>query len=427
MNELLFDHFLKHKSISTDSRNISNNDIFFALKGDRFDGNKYTLQALEKGAAYAVIDNKEYAIDDRCILVADSLKELQELAKKYREKLTIPVLAITGTNGKTTTKELIYSVLNQKYNTFATRGNLNNHIGVPLSLLSIPDETEIAIIEMGANHIGEIATLCEIAQPGFGLITNIGKAHLEGFGSYEGVIKGKTELYNFLKYNSGYAFVNADDRLLQEQSKDIKTIPYSCKNIDSRITIAEHFPSLILEWDMEGKKTSIKTQLFGDYNMANILSAIAVGQYFNVNNNSIIEGIEDYRPENLRSQILQKESNTIILDAYNANPSSMSLAIENFSHFHADNKMLILGDMLELGVESRKEHEFILGNIDSKTFSNVILIGEEFGKLSDSFDFRTFKSTDEAILYLKEHPVKNTTVLMKGSRGIALENLLDVL
>lgn len=424
----VYNHFLKHRKISTDSRDIKENTIFFALKGDNFDGNKYASEAIEKGASYAIIDNGDYVLDNRSILVEDSLTELQNMAVKFRDSLNIPVIGITGTNGKTTTKELIHSVMKQKYTTFATRGNLNNHIGVPLSILSITEETEIAVIEMGANHIGEIALLCTIAQPTHGLITNIGKAHFEGFGSIEGVIKAKTELYDYLREQSGIAFINRDDSLLTELANGVNSVEYSM-NLDKydRVRIKEQYPSLKLEWIIGDQKIPITTKLFGDYNLTNILASIIVGKYFEVDDDEIVKGIQDYTPENLRSQILEKDTNTIILDAYNANPSSMLLAIQNFTNFDTPNKVLILGDMLELGDQSEEEHIGILNAIEKKAFERIIIIGDIFKASSIKHDFISFNDTDEAIEYLTNNPLSNSTVLLKGSRLIRLESLLDIL
>ena len=351
----LYTLFKLYPKIITDSRCVENNSIFFALKGENFDGNKFAIKALESGAKYAVIDNAKFKLNDNFILVDNVLKCLQQLASFHREQFVIPLIGITGTNGKTTTKELIHTVLKRKFKTHATKGNFNNHIGVPLTLLEMPLNTEIAIIEMGANHQGEIKELCEIAKPNYGLITNIGKAHLEGFGGFEGVVKAKNELYNFIR-NYGRAFLNSDNKLLSELAENLNSIKYGTKqDSDCFAEILEINPYVKLRWN----NIDIQSNLIGKYNFENILAAICIGNFFNVAHSNIKSAVENYIPQNNRSQIVQTKTNKILLDAYNANPTSMSLAIESFELLKSKTKVVILGDMLELGDESIFEHKEI--------------------------------------------------------------------
>lgn len=420
--EEIYKAFLKSPGISTDSRNIVQGMLFFALKGENFDGNKFVHKALEKGASLAIIDNKEYQ-GKGCLLVEDSLKTLQELARYHRSRLNIPVIGLTGTNGKTTTKELIRQVLSKKYRCHATQGNLNNHIGVPLSILGISDKTEMAIIEMGANHQGEIALLSEIADPSCGLITNIGKAHLDGFGGFEGVIKAKTELYTYLQKHDKMVLVNHDDPLLMELSSSMQTLTYGSS--DKAVTqgnIISSIPFLRLQY----KGLQISTQLYGDYNFENIMAAICMGELFEVETHDIAAAIAEYVPNNSRSQLVQRNTNHIYLDAYNANPSSMIASIRNFEKQEGQKKVLILGDMLELGESSMDEHQNIIEEVRDK-FNKVILVGPEFMKTDFSGGMICFHDTDSASDWLKENPVVDAHILVKGSRGIALENLLDQL
>ena len=407
--------FLKHQLIDTDTRKIRRNSLFFALKGENFNGNKFANEALNKGASYAIIDEAEYN-GDHTILVENVLNTLQQLANFHRKQLNIPIISLTGSNGKTTTKELINAVLSKKYKTSATTGNLNNHIGVPLTLLSMTSETEIGIVEMGANHLKEIELLCKIAEPNFGYITNFGKAHLEGFGSVEGVVKAKSELYDFLRNNGAKAFVNSDDVKQVQQSKGIEIITFN----NEKIQFIEANPFVTVQF----KKTLIKSQLIGKYNYQNIAAAIAIGNYFNVEVNEMKDAIENYIPSNNRSQIIQKGTNKIILDAYNANPSSMQAALENFKQLEDSSKIVFLGDMFELGNESTLEHQKIAELATSFHFKEVYLIGKAFSttNVKNAFIYDSF----EAFKTSKMNPILNATILIKGSRGMALERILDL-
>ena len=420
----LHDLFLAHPIVATDSRKITDSCIFFALKGANFNGNLYATEALKKGAAFAVIDEADYRSMDGHILVDDVLTTLQQLASYHRHYCNAKVISLTGSNGKTTTKELIYAVLSKKYRTIATKGNLNNHIGVPLTLLSIQDDTEFAIIEMGANHQKEIEFLCQIAQPDFGYITNFGKAHLEGFGGIEGVIKGKSELYDYLLSNHKAIFVNADDPIQSEKLGGyIKKIGFSTNNIKYyRIDFEGADPFVQIQF--EG--ITVRSQLIGNYNFTNCAAAILMGKYFNVEIADIKTAIESYVPENNRSQILEKNGHKIILDAYNANPTSMKAALENFSIMAADSKIALLGDMFELGDDAPKEHQHIADLASTLKFDSVFLIGKNFYGTRSSNS--TFASFDDAKAYFKEHKLsKQSTLLIKGSRGMALERLLEVI
>ncbi len=424
----LYDLYLKHPVITTDSRKITGGSIFFALKGDLFNGNLYAEEALRQGSAFAVVDDPAVAKNDHFLLVADVLKTLQELASYHRSTLQIPVIGITGTNGKTTTKELVNAVLSKKFKTLATQSNLNNHIGVPLTILSISKDTEIAIIEMGANHQGEIRFLCGIAQPDHGMITNIGKAHLEGFGGYEGVIRAKTEMYEFLYDHEGIAFVNSDDPLLMEKASMLKLFRYGTDpsaEVFGEITRQDPF----VELKLTTKKGTIivSSHLFGGYNFPNLLAAAAIGDYFGVNENLIRDAIEEYVPSNNRSQVSHSKTNLLILDAYNANPSSMKAALENFAGSAYDNKTLILGDMLELGNESEAEHLNILLLIEELKFNSVYLIGPFFTRLCSRNDWVCFQDSDLASLWFGHHRIENATILVKGSRGIRLEKVVGML
>ncbi|WP_299289025.1 UDP-N-acetylmuramoyl-tripeptide--D-alanyl-D-alanine ligase [uncultured Mucilaginibacter sp.] len=433
--EQLYQIFLQHPHISTDTRKITPNSIFFALKGANFNANTFAEKALEMGAAYAVIDEAAYRKSDRFILVDDVLAALQDLARYHRKQLNIPVIGLTGSNGKTTTKELINSVLNQRFKTYATKGNLNNHIGVPLTLLSISRETEIAIIEMGANHQQEIAFLCSIAQPTHGLITNIGKAHLEGFGGPEGVRKGKGELFDFLEQTSGTVFANHDDLILEEMTfhRHFKHVVYYGKDETNSVSgeILENVPLLKIEWQAnEGtstQKQEVQTQLTGSYNFDNILAAICIGNHFKLSAEQINTGIESYQPENSRSQIVQTKTNTLICDYYNANPSSMEVAIKNLDAITANKKVLILGDMFELGEHSSAEHELIIKKANEIAADQRIFIGSAFYQHHASFTGTFFEITDAAFIALKSSPITNATVLVKGSRSMKLESLLELL
>ncbi len=429
--ESLYKIYLEHPQISTDTRKISKGCIFFALKGENFDANTFAAQALESGAAYAVIDNEEYEQGNNYILVKDVLTTLQDLARYHRKQLTIPFIGITGTNGKTTTKELMRSVLSQRFSTYATIGNLNNHIGVPLTVLSITPDIEIAIIEMGANHQQEIAFLCGIAQPTHGLITNVGKAHLEGFGGFEGVKKGKGELYDFLKIFNGTVFINQENGHLTQMSKFRnlqKTVGYgNAEGSQLKGRIIENNPLLMINWIYRAEDYIVKTGLTGIYNLENILAAICVGLHFGLNSAEINTGIELYLPGNNRSQVSKTERNTLICDYYNANPSSMAVALENFDNIQADNKVLILGDMFELGEESAEEHIAVLKKAAGTQADNRIFIGKQFFAQKSNFDADFFESTDDAAKALRKRDLTGATVLIKGSRGMRLEQLAGLL
>jgi len=418
--------FLQSEGITTDTRKINKNEIFFALKGENFDGNKFALKALKSGASYSIIDNKDFFVDNRTILVKNVLITLQELATFHRKYLNIPIIAITGTNGKTTTKELINTVMCKKYAVFATQGNFNNHIGVPLTLLSMNKTTQLGIVEMGANHIGEIKKLCSIAKPNYGLITNIAKAHLEGFVSIEGVKKAKNELYRYISDNKGFLFVNGDDDTLMKLSKHISRIVYG-ENINAACKGSRLESGTFLKVKWENKK--IDSKLVGNYNFHNILAAICVGMYFKVNKKDIISAIEEYEPGNNRSQLLETKKNKLIVDAYNANPTSMGLSIENFKQIKAKNKLMILGDMLEMGKSSYQEHQKIVDLVQKLKFKNVFFVGNEFKQFSDTgkYQYRFFKTVSELNIYLDTEPLKNNFILLKASRGIRLEESIPFL
>ena len=424
--EEIYKLYLKNPVVGTDTRNIKQGSIFFALQGANFNANQFAKEAINKGAKYAVIDEEEH-YSDGCILVNDTLKTLQHLANHHRRQAKIPFIAITGTNGKTTTKELTATVLSKKYKTLFTQGNLNNHIGVPLTILNLTKEHEIAIIEMGANHQGEIAELCKIAEPDYGIITNIGKAHLEGFGGPEGVIKAKSELYHFIKSTGGKLFVNADDELLMRLSTGINRITYGtkpgadCEGIDDK----ESFLAKGVFID-DGIEVEIQSQLAGRYNFYNILAATCIGFHFGLSISQIKQAIEGYVPSNNRSQIIKKGSNTIWVDAYNANPSSMKIAIENFAELPQKGKVLVLGDMYELGEDSAKEHQTLAELIENKkVWDGVYLVGKEFKKVKSSV--HSFETLDDFIKWVSENPLKEKTILLKGSRGMQMEKLLEKL
>ncbi|MFD1615580.1 UDP-N-acetylmuramoyl-tripeptide--D-alanyl-D-alanine ligase [Gelatiniphilus marinus] len=422
--EQLHSLFLTCHSVCTDTRKIKKDDIFFALKGDNFNGNTYAEQALSKGAKYVVIDEAQYKTSTRAIVVKNVLETLQELARFHRRFLNVPIIALTGSNGKTTTKELINAVLSQKYKTTATRGNLNNHIGVPLTLLAMGCNTDIGIVEMGANHLKEISFLCHIATPDYGYITNFGKAHLEGFGGVEGVIKGKSEMYDYLSTNNKTVFVNGNDTIQLNKTSTSKRFVFGNNAIaDVNIDFTEAQPFVICKYN----NLYIKSQLIGDYNFNNIAAAIAIGNYFKVEDKAIKTAIENYIPNNNRSQIIKKGTINIILDAYNANPTSMYAALLNFEK-QPGHKTAILGDMFELGVDAKKEHQSITDLAISINIDRVIFIGDNFHqseihsdksmKYSNFEDFKTQFDFSE---------IKNTTLLIKGSRGMALERLIDLL
>ncbi|WP_208646876.1 UDP-N-acetylmuramoyl-tripeptide--D-alanyl-D-alanine ligase [Pedobacter jejuensis] len=429
--EELYAYYLKNPVISTDTRNISNGCIFFALKGENFNANQFAAQAIEKGAAFVVIDEEEYSTDNKCLLVDDVLTALQKLAKYHREQSNIPVVGLTGSNGKTTSKELINAVLAERYKTFATHGNLNNHIGVPLSILSIKPDVEIAIIEMGANHQKEIELLCTIAQPTHGIITNVGMAHLDGFGGFEGVKKGKAELYNYLKQTQGYTFINRDNSNLLEMSANAglsKLIYYGTENGNTiKGTLKSSDPFIEVDWTNHEVTTTVKTHLTGSYNFENILASICIGDFFDMSADDINSGLSKYEPKNNRSQLTKTETNTVICDFYNANPSSMTAALNNISVLTADKKVAILGDMFELGAESENQHELIAQQTENNDLDEAIFIGKYFYSFKEKFKGTYFETPTEAAAYLKENPIKNSLVLLKGSRGMKLESLLEYL
>ncbi len=412
--------------ISTDTRNITENSMFFALKGTHFNANEFALQALEKGASYAVVDDPEFhkLNNPKLIVVEDVLECLQELASFHRFHLGLPVIALTGSNGKTTSKELVHAVLSQHYNTVATIGNLNNHIGVPLSLLRLTDETDLGIIEMGANHQREIEELCDIAQPDFGFITNFGRAHLEGFGGVEGVIKGKSEMYDYLEANGKSAFVNFDDPIQVEKTQHINRFGFSMQAhplANVQITKAYAQPMATLEV----QDTLIMSNLTGLYNLPNIAIAVSIGLFFNIPIATIKQAIEGYVPQNNRSQWIHSDGKDILMDAYNANPSSMHVAIENFRQLEGNSKFMILGDMFELGEESDKEHEQIIKEVMSAGI-HAILVGEHFfNSMIPHENITYYPSAPDLLEALSTRHISERTILIKGSRGMALERTLD--
>ncbi|KQB44097.1 UDP-N-acetylmuramoyl-tripeptide-D-alanyl-D-alanine ligase [Flavobacterium daejeonense] len=416
--------FLKSTGVSIDTRKIEKGSFFVAIKGERFDANTFAAEALEKGASFVIIDNKTYYIDERTILVEDSLTALQELAKFHRNYLKLPIVALTGSNGKTTTKELINVVLAKKYKTKATVGNLNNHIGVPLTLLSFDKDTEIGIVEMGANHKKEIEFLCEIAQPDYGYITNFGKAHLEGFGGVQGVIEGKSEMYQYLLQNDKLAFINLEDPIQVEKSKVLKHYSFGVDKTNADIVVSNIKANPFVEISFES--FDVKTHLIGLYNANNVNAALTIGKYFKVDSLAIKEALESYVPANNRSQILLKGTNEIILDAYNANPSSMAVAITNFIQLEKSNKIMILGDMFELGAESHKEHSALVNSLQNEKEAQCYFVGKAFYECQLAKDnFHFYDSFDSFAERLKEMKFENNTILIKGSRGMALERTLD--
>lgn len=411
--EDLYDLYIQHYKVDTDTRKIRNNSIYFALKGENFNGNIFAQNALEKGALYAVVDEEKYAVNDRTILVENTLQTLQELARYHRSHITYPILALTGSNGKTTTKELIYAVLKQKFNARATAGNLNNHIGVPLTILSFDPSTEFGIVEMGANHQKEIEFLSEIAAPDYGYITNFGKAHLEGFGGIEGVIKGKSELYQYLRANNKKVFVNPEDAKQVELTQDLEPLFF-----DRRAQLIASQPFL----EISLGTLSIHTNLIGIYNYNNVLAALTIGKYFNINDEEIKVAIESYLPKNNRSQIIDTGKNRIVLDAYNANPTSMEAALRSFSSMKEPHKIVILGDMFELGKEAIVEHQKIAELAAALHFEHLFLVGENFSGVQGNFV--KYASTDQAIEAVKDMTIDKALILIKGSRGMALEKIV---
>ncbi len=427
--EELYTIFRKYPIISTDSRLIGKDCLFFALKGENFNGNKFAAEALKKGAAYAIIDEQFYQTDGRCLLVDDVLNTLQDLARYHREKLGLTILAVTGTNGKTTTKELIAAILSKKFNVSYTKGNLNNHIGVPVTLLSMNSSTEMGIVEMGANHPGEIEQLCEIALPDYGLITNVGYAHLEGFGSFEGVKKTKAELYRFLEKRGGRIFINSSNPVLMKMAGEVSKIYYKTSNDNEGLEgeLTELSPYMTFRVKFKKGWLYIKTQLIGEYNLENALAASCIGNYFGVDPIEIKNSIENYRPANNRSQYLKTERNQLLLDAYNANPTSMRAALQSFTKTDAPRKAVILGDMWELGESSGEEHQKIVDLVESMGFSMVLLSGENFSKCKCPKSFFVFANNSQLSKYLEEIKPSGYLFLIKGSRGMKLENAMDQL
>lgn len=419
--EDIYQVFIKYPSIQTDTRKLQKSDLFFALKGPNFNGNLFIRQALDGGAAYVVADEDQSINDERIIYVEDVLETLQQLAKFHREQFDIPFIAITGSNGKTTTKELVHEVLSSQFKTYTTKGNLNNHIGIPLTILKVHMDAQIAVIEMGANHLKEIEGYCQYAQPTHGLITNIGKAHLEGFGGAENVKKGKGELFEYIKQRNGTAFVNTDDAAVLELSRNLKdVIYYGSGRENSTGTILKKDPFLEVSVRNEN---SIQTNLVGAYNLPNVLAAVCIGQYFKIDFEKIKKAIENYSPSNSRSQLMKIKSNTIILDAYNANPGSMTAAIENFAAMKGDKKILLLGDMKELGNDSEKEHAAIVSLIDKYTWHDVILVGKNFSE--SNHGYISFENSTRAREWFQNKNFENAQILIKGSRSMQMEKVIE--
>lgn len=422
----LYSLFITSGKVSTDTRQIIPGSIFFALKGDKFNANTFAAEALQKGASYAVIDEGEFKVDERCILVENVLQTLQDLARYHRDQLHIPVIGLTGSNGKTTSKELIHAVLNRKFNTYATKGNLNNHIGVPLTILAIDSTIEMAVIEMGANHLNEIALLCSIAKPTHGLITNIGRAHIGTFGGFENIVRAKSELYQYLIDNSGTPFINSQNEILRNMAKRFRNpvfYPAESDYYHGKLVGANPFVRVQAENGSE-----IETKIVGAYNFENIMAALCIGKYFGVDAHEANRAVGSYTPGNMRSQLMQKDTNTIILDAYNANPSSMRAAIENLDTMAASRKAAILGDMFELEDEAESEHRLIGCLLREKNFDAVYLCGKLFRVALEEYpQAKHYESKDLLIKELKNNPIRNTTILVKASRGIGLETIVEFL
>ncbi len=438
-NEQLYKLFLENPVVCTDTRNATKGSVFFALKGNNFDGNDYALKALET-CAYAVVDRAELASEPRCFLVDNVLESLQNLARYHRRKLNTTILSITGTNGKTTTKELVAAILKKKYSVVATEGNLNNHIGVPLTLLRLTPDDHFGIIEMGASGPGEIARLCEIAMPNYGLITNVGKAHLEGFGSFDGVKKAKAEMYDYLYEHDGVAFVNADNENLEDMRPPRKSIMYGkSKFTHCQGEILDTDTFLKMRWvstenmlfddevAWDDPDYLINSQLFGNYNFENILAAVCIGNYFGVPAQKIKHAVENYKPANNRSQLIKTENNTLFLDMYNANPTSMEAAILNYKSADILGKYAILGDMLELGNNALQEHKAIVQLLEGCGFEKVIFVGENFKGLANNPDTLSFLQVDELVEWIISNPIRGKNILVKGSRGIHLEKTIALL
>lgn len=422
--KILYQKFLQSGKISTDTRKITRGSVFFSLRGEKYNANEFASEALEKGAAWAVVDEKQWVKDDRYILVDDALQSLQLLARHHRDQLNIPVIALTGSNGKTTTKELLREVLSKKYKVLATHGNLNNHIGVPITILSIDASSEIAIIEMGANHLGEIATLCEIANPTHGLITNIGKAHIGTFGGFDNIVRGKSELYQHLINTNGTVWINSQNLVLANMSKRFRSpylYPASGNYYHCEFVSADPYLKVKAE-----NGAQVQTNLIGEYNFENVAVALCVAKFFDVEPAHAHDAVEHYAPDNMRSQVVTRGTNIIILDAYNANPSSMEVALKSLGRMNAGRKVAILGDMYELEEESEAEHRKIAEWLRSNNIGEALLCGELI-KVAASNDSKHFTSKDKLVSYLKEHPIKEATILIKASRGMALETIVDYL
>lgn len=420
----LYELYIHHPKITTDSRNCPKGCIFFALKGDKFDGNRYAKEALAAGAVYAVIDNPDYYINERTIVVENALKTLQQLAHRHRKVIGLPVIGVTGTNGKTTTKELLAAVLSTKYNLLYTEGNLNNQIGVPLTLLRLTHDHEMAVIEMGASHPGDIKELVEIACPTYGIITNVGQAHLEGFGSFEQVVKTKGELYDYLRHTKGKIFIKKENRELQEIAKGIEQITYgSEEGVFASGHVVSCNPFLTFDWKQQGKIHTVETHLIGSYNLDNVLAAVAVGRYFKIPAERISRAIAAYEPTNNRSQLKSTDKNELIIDAYNANPSSMRVALENFASLSVRPKAVILGDMKELGATSEALHAEVITQLQAASFDRVFLCGPQFSKVGK--EFSTFDTREDLLAYLNQHPLEGYHILIKGSHSMGLEKVAE--
>ena len=422
----LYDLFIHNPQITTDSRNCPKGSIFFALKGDKFDGNQYAGKALASGCVYAVIDNPDYYIGERTILVDNVLKTLQQLAHHHRKVLGLPIIGITGTNGKTTTKELLAAVLSTKFNLLYTEGNFNNHIGVPLTLLRLTHDHEMAVIEMGASHPGDIKELVDIVHPNYGIITNVGRAHLEGFGSFEGVIRTKGELYDYIRRSKGKIFIKKENEYLQSIAKGIEQITYG--NGDDAFAsgqVVSCDPFLVFNWKQQGKLHTVETHIIGSYNLDNVLAAVAVGRLFKIPAERISRAIAAYEPTNNRSQFKKTDNNELIIDAYNANPSSMKVALDNFITMPVQPKAIILGDMRELGPTSDELHAEVVAQIKKGQFDKVFLCGEHFSKVGK--EFSPFATTEAMVEELRKQPLKGYHILIKGSHSMGLEKLADIL
>ena len=422
----LYDLFIHNPQITTDSRNCPKGSIFFALKGDKFDGNQYAGKALASGCVYAVIDNPDYYIGERTILVDNVLKTLQQLAHHHRKVLGLPIIGITGTNGKTTTKELLAAVLSTKFNLLYTEGNFNNHSGVPLTLLRLTHDHEMAVIEMGASHPGDIKELVDIVHPNYGIITNVGRAHLEGFGSFEGVIRTKGELYDYIRRSKGKIFIKKENEYLQSIAKGIEQITYG--NGDDAFAsgqVVSCDPFLVFNWKQQGKLHTVETHMIGSYNLDNVLAAVAVGRFFKIPAERISRAIAAYEPTNNRSQFKKTDNNELIIDAYNANPSSMKVALDNFITMPVQPKAIILGDMRELGPTSDELHAEVVEQIKKGQFDKVFLCGEHFSKVGK--EFSPFATTEAMVEELRKQPLKGYHILIKGSHSMGLEKLADIL